>query len=257
MADYLGNPGSYANLTELSCGDRKKRMPLRKEKNAPLICPKTGKHPGHRRKQPWLIWMFPITGLLALIWFLIRVVPKPSRAAYPCQRVALPLASGFVIWILSLFGSVAAFNKAKRLLKQSRLTMACLCLVVTAVLGIIVLVNMPEATVLADEPDKLSPIGQAKGIHPGRVVWVHDPDATDWDGPGDGHWWQNSHTNQDVVDKMMSRAIRELTGESSDAAAWDKLFRHFNKTHGKGDVGYQLGGKVTIKVNFVGFIFNE
>jgi uncharacterized BrkB/YihY/UPF0761 family membrane protein len=27
-------------------------------------------------------------GLAALIWFLIRVIPKPSRAAYPCMQAA-------------------------------------------------------------------------------------------------------------------------------------------------------------------------
>ena len=34
------------------------------------------------------------------------------------------------------------------------------------------------------------PLGVAKGIHPGRVVWAHDPEVTDWKGPGDGHWWE-------------------------------------------------------------------
>lgn len=42
----------------------------------------------------WLSWAFPVAGLLALIWFLLRVVPKPARAAYPCQQVARPLAGG-------------------------------------------------------------------------------------------------------------------------------------------------------------------
>ncbi len=38
-------------------------------------------------------------GLSALAWFLIRVIPKPSRAAYPCQQAAFPIASAFVIWL--------------------------------------------------------------------------------------------------------------------------------------------------------------
>jgi hypothetical protein len=33
---------------------------------------------------------FLAAGLLALAWFLIRVLPKPSRATYPCQRAAFP-----------------------------------------------------------------------------------------------------------------------------------------------------------------------
>jgi len=47
-------------------------------------------------------------GLSALAWFLIRVIPKPSRASYPCQRAAFPIASAFVIWltgvVTSMFG---------------------------------------------------------------------------------------------------------------------------------------------------------
>jgi hypothetical protein len=39
-----------------------------------------------------------ILGSVALLWFLLRVIPKPSRASYPCQRAAFPLASAFVLW---------------------------------------------------------------------------------------------------------------------------------------------------------------
>jgi len=111
-----------------------------------------------------------------------------------------------------------------------------------------------EKTVFADEPTANAPIGVAKGIHPGRVVWVHDPDATDWTGPGDGHWWQSNHTDQAVVDKMMSRAIMALSGEKTDAAAWNRLFEHFNQTNGKGKSGYKKGEKIVVKVNYVGCI---
>jgi hypothetical protein len=83
---------------------------------------------------------------------------------------------------------------------------------------------------------------------------VYDPKATDWQGPGDGHWWEPSHTNQKEVDRMLSRALRELTGEAADAGAWDKLFRHLNKTGGKGEGGYKPGEKIAIKVNLVGMI---
>ena len=111
-----------------------------------------------------------------------------------------------------------------------------------------------EKTVFAEEPTANAPIGIAKGIHPGRVVWVHDPDATDWAGPGDGHWWQSSHTDQAAVDQMMSRAIMALSGEKTDAAAWNRLFEHFNKTNGKGKSGYKKGEKIVVKVNYVGCI---
>ena len=65
-----------------------------------------------------MVLLFPVVGLLSLIWFLIRVIPKPSRAMYPCQRVAFPLAFGFVAWLVGLVGSVVAFERAKSFLKQ-------------------------------------------------------------------------------------------------------------------------------------------
>ncbi|HUV65677.1 MAG TPA: hypothetical protein VMW24_17405, partial [Sedimentisphaerales bacterium] len=94
------------------------------------------------------------------------------------------------------------------------------------------------------------PIGAAQGVHPGRVVWIHDPNATDWDGySSPEHWYDDNHTDQAVVDNMVSRAIRGLAGESLDAAAWDSIIRAFNRSRGKGDVGYTAGEKIAIKIN--------
>ncbi|MEN6426970.1 MAG: SMP-30/gluconolactonase/LRE family protein [Phycisphaerales bacterium] len=202
----------------------------------------------------WLFWLLPIVGLVSLVWFLVRVVPKPSRATYPCQRMAMPLASGFVAWLIGLAGSVVAFHKARGLLRQSRVHMAVACLVAMLAFGAVALMNMPEKNAVAAEQPGLAPIGQANGIHPGRVVWVHDPEATNWNGPGDGHPWQDEHANPAICEGMMSNALRSLTGESTDAKAWEALFRYYNKAHGKGDAGYKPGERITVKVNFVGFI---
>jgi len=109
----------------------------------------------------------------------------------------------------------------------------------------------------AADLERLAPIGEGKGIHPGRVVWVHDPAVSDWEGPGHGHWWADGHTSQPEVNQMMSRAVRELTGETTDAQAWDKLFRHFNQSHGRGGAGYKPGEKIAVKVNWVGMIWLE
>lgn len=96
------------------------------------------------------------------------------------------------------------------------------------------------------------PVGEARGIHPGRVVWYHDPEATDWEGPGDGHWWSPEHTDQTVVDEMLSSTVRLLTGQADEAAAWDALIRHHNLGRGIGDAGYSPGEKIMVKVNLVG-----
>jgi hypothetical protein len=115
----------------------------------------------------------------------------------------------------------------------------------------------PRLASAADEVEANKPLGQARGIHPGRVVWVHDPQVLNWKGVGDGHWWEGNHTQQDRVDAMMASAVGNLTGETSVSAAWDKLFRHFNQTRGKGNVGYKPGEKIAIKPNWVGMIYLE
>lgn len=199
-----------------------------------------------RLKRSWLFWLVPVLGLFSLLWFLIRVIPKPSRALYPCQQVAMPLASGFVAWLIGLVGSIVAFRKAKGLLRQSRLPLAIACVAAALVFGVVALTNMPEKALTAAEQPGLAPIGQGQGIHPGRVVWVHDPEATDWKGPGDGHPWQSEHTNPAICEQMMSNAIRALTGEGTNAEAWNALFRYHNKARGKGDVGYKPGEKLSL-----------
>ena len=90
-----------------------------------------------------------------------------------------------------------------------------------------------------------SPMGVAQGIHPGRVVWVHNADATRWDG-ATGNWWDDQNTDPKAVDAMVSSALRGLTGQASDAQAWDALFRHFNKTRGAGEAGYRKIGRAHV-----------
>lgn len=95
-------------------------------------------------------------------------------------------------------------------------------------------------------------MGTGKGIHPGRVTWVHAPEATDWDGPGSGeYWWQTNHTDRSVVESMFSQGIRSLTGQGTTGAAWNALFRNFNETHGRGYTGYKAGEKIAVKLNLV------
>jgi hypothetical protein len=101
------------------------------------------------------------------------------------------------------------------------------------------------------------PLGVAKGIHPGRVVWAHDPEVTDWKGPEDGHWWEPKRVKQERVKAMLAQTVCELTGEATVAGAWSKLFRHLNRSRGKGDVGYSAGEQIAIKPNWVGMIFGE
>jgi len=203
------------------------------------------------KKHGWLWMLFPIVGLLALIWYLVRVVPKPSRASYPCQRAAAPLAGGFILWLGGLIGSAFAFRKARHLFRQSRTGWAVVCMTVLLAAAVVAFIHIPQEPAVADS-EANAPIGTAKGIQPGRVTWAHDPNATDWDGPASaGHWYESAHTNLAAVEKMISRVIRGTAGKSTDAAAWDAIFKYNNRERGKGEVGYRAGEKIFIKINLV------
>jgi len=209
------------------------------------------------KQQSLVRWLFPSAGFLALLWLLVRVIPKPSRASYPCQRAAFPLASAFVVYLVSLFGMAAAVRKARHTFGQARYAIAGL-LLAGAVVCALAMSNFDSFRASADfiptdPPNK--PVGEAKGIHPGRVAWDWNPDATDWDPAWDGRtdifYWDDAHTSQAAVDEMMSNTLRWLTGRRADDGAWDSLFRHFNRTHGNGNDGYVPGEKILIKPNHV------
>ncbi len=93
-----------------------------------------------------------------------------------------------------------------------------------------------------------NPIGEGKGIHPGRVVWTRDAGSASWDGET-GFWWEDANTDQRVVDRMTSRLLLDLTGQKNEKQAWDALFRNFNETHQRGSSGYREGEKIAIKIN--------
>jgi hypothetical protein len=167
--------------------------------------------------------------------------------------VAFPLASGFIVWLTGTLASIAAYRKAQKYFTDKRLILAGVSALVGLAFVWLIMNNTQEELVLADESRFVNlPIGVARGVKPGRVVWIHDPKATDWDYYSRNqseHWFEHEHTNQQVVNRMMSEAVRALAGKQTDAAAWEAIFRQFNRQRGKGDVGYQPGEKIAIKVN--------
>ena len=198
--------------------------------------------------------LFPLLGTLSLIWFLVRVIPKPSRAAYPCMRATAPLATSFVLYLVGIFSSVVFFKKARAFLQQSRYLLFTAMVLLGLVLGAVSFLQTDKRayavnTTTLEGPN--NPMGEGKGINPGRVVWIHEPDATDETcrNRRNDYWWQDDNTDQEVVNRMLSNALKMLTGEATDAAAWDAIFRYYNKNHGKGDVGYSAGEKIVMKIN--------
>ena len=56
----------------------------------------------HKLKNAKGIW-FHIAGIIALFWFLIRVIPKPTRSQYPCQQLVIPIAFGYIAFWSAIF----------------------------------------------------------------------------------------------------------------------------------------------------------
>jgi hypothetical protein len=196
-------------------------------------------------------------GLTALLWFLLRVIPKPSRAAYPCMRATFPLASAFVLYLLGLAASAFAVFKMKKHWQNAGYLTAGAFLILALISGIFVL-QAERPYVYAnshylDVPNQ--PMGTTHGIFPGRVVWSWNPDATNENCTNDRFgeaYYLPKHANMDVIQSMVDQGVLNLTGQATVGEAWNTLFVSFNEKKGKGSIGYQPGEKIFIKTNGIG-----
>ena len=228
-------------------------------------CPKSGRIVGINKKNVVLKICFPLLGLAALVWFLIRVVPKPSRIEYPCQQVAAPIALSFVAFISSTLVGVGTWKRVRNLWNARRVTLGLSVLLIgvlasgtlyvmsvdNSLMGQVIRKQIDNGTDMGrfipiDAPN--TPMGVAKGIHPGRVAWAYDPKAAAWDGKH-GLYSDADNNSQTRVNDMLEGVIIALTNQKTIDKAWDELFRLFNYKKGKGAVSYKKGEKIAIKVN--------
>jgi len=203
--------------------------------------------------------LFFLMGVISTSWFLFRVIPKPSRATYPCMQVAAPLMSGFVLYLLSIGGISFAFRKIRQNLLHHRYWVAASFVLIILVSLLISLspgtMDSYAGTLAATGPEDgpNQPIGKAVGVNPGRVVWVWNPEATnencksnfeakDW-------YFKPENTNQKVVNSMFRNALNKLTGNTTVTESWDVLFRSQNKNKHQNNKGYTKGEKIFIKIN--------
>jgi hypothetical protein len=206
---------------------------------------------------PKLLFFF--MGIISTIWFLIRVIPKPSRAGYPCMQVAAPLMSGFVVYLLSIGGITLALRKAKQNIISARY-LAAGAFILAALAGLAIslthgIQNLQANSLALTGPDDgpNQPTGIPLGVNPGRVVWIWDPMATnencisnfdtkDW-------YFKPENTNQKVVGNMVRNALIRLSGKATVAESWKVLFRFHNKMKYHKNKGYVKGEKIFIKIN--------
>lgn len=92
------------------------------------------------------------------------------------------------------------------------------------------------------------PIGEGRGIYPGRVTWIRDGNVAKWNGK-DGHWWDDGNINQSILNRMYAQSLCALSGEPSSQKAWKAIFKYYNSQQGKGKRGYRKGEKIVIKIN--------
>jgi len=207
----------------------------------------SNREPGARNRIRWMHLFPSLVGFAAVVWFCVRVIPRPSRAQYPCQRAAFPLGSAFVVWVAGLIASAASLHKARFHLGRARYAVAAGFVALASLVWLGTGLTQDRPALAAVEPNW--PIGVARGIGSGRVAWVFDPAATSWPGPGSSTLpWQA--VDQAQVDHMFSVAVQSLAGAQTDVEAWDRLIRHFNVQTGRGDVGYTCCDRVFIKTNF-------
>ena len=89
------------------------------------FCSKTGRIVGLNMEAIQSKLLFPLLGMAAIIWFLLRVVPKPSRASYPCQKIAASLAGSSIGYFVSILGGCRFFDF---LVKNSNVNISLCCL---------------------------------------------------------------------------------------------------------------------------------
>jgi hypothetical protein len=203
--------------------------------------------------------LFLLMGIVSTIWFLIRVIPKPSRASYPCMRVAAPMMSGLIIYILSIGGVTLTFRKARTSLKNGRYLLTSLLFIL--MLGFMVIsvtssthfLQAAETDYSGPEDGPNQPFGVPTGIKPGRVVWAWDPQATNENClntfESKDYFFKPQNTNSEVVKKMFMASLLELTGEKNIKASWDALFKNLNSKKYQKKEGYEKGEKIFIKIN--------
>jgi hypothetical protein len=203
--------------------------------------------------------LFLIMGVASTVWFLIRVIPKPIRATYPCMTVAAPFMSGFIAYLLAVGGLVGLSRKLKGRLNVRYAATSILMVVVFLVMAI----SPSDSKMAGLQTDELKmgpddgpnqPMGEAKGIFPGRVVWVWNPDATNENFERNDFatydWYFSEHNNNpEVIGKMFRDGIIKLTGEENAKKAWESVFRFFNGKKHNEERGYKAGEKIFIKIN--------
>lgn len=214
-----------------------------------------------KRKTTYSKLLILILGIASTIWFLIRVIPKPSRATYPCIKVAAPFMSTFVIYLLGIGASWFSFKKFRQAIHNSKYLAGSLFLFLSIIaFGFIFLHGQKDAIARVLSPTDNTfpapanePIGEAKGLFPGRVVWVQDTGASNENyipiKGSDDLWYSDDNADEFVISQMLKYSLIEYASAKNITDAWEAIFKSFNLSMGRGEIGYTPGEKIAFKIN--------
>jgi len=144
------------------------------------------------------------------------------------MRAAFPLMSSFIIYLITLSGSLMAFRKAFFSLKKSRYVLAGTMTVVAIALFYAYVihdsrVNVAKAEIIDPSDAPNTPIGMATGIMPGRVVWCRDTAATKTNFRSGTYFFSSENNSPIIYHKMMRESVLKLTEKSNLKDAWESL----------------------------------
>ncbi len=162
---------------------------------------------------------------LSVFWFGFRVIPKPSRITYPCQRTTLTM-----IFVRIGVGTVAICTSLTKFAEKK--------LVKILIISILVIEIFFPIMVQAYYMVRYSIVTQGSiqyTVLNHKVIRVHSSVLTSWDF-STGYYWQ--YIDQSATDSMIEEGVKALTSASDAQTAWQTLMPT-----------YSSGDKVGIKIN--------
>ena len=166
---------------------------------------------------------------VSLFWFAVRVIPRPSRIMYPCQRTTLALIA--VRLGIGISAVIITLTELARLRIVKVLVVSMLVAEIafpTALVGYYSL----RYSLIAPSPMTLKDVQVSFPTE--TVVRVHSGNATSWDFTTDYYW---QYVDQAVVDRMVEEGVKALTSAPDAQAAWASI------------IDYTPGEIVGLKVN--------
>ena len=157
--------------------------------------------------------IFLFWGLGLFFYYLVSGTgySEASPCNYPCMQTAAPLMSAFVMYLLSFTGVWVSLRKLREAFHNRKMAIGVFAFAGLCFFGTLMLVEnstelLAQTVLPVREPrmawGKNNPVGEAKGIYPGRVVWTHAPGAATWE-KGDGFWFEDRWNNQADADWLL------------------------------------------------------